>query len=68
MLFLSMSMASAIATASSKSGLICVPVSSACFTWASHGISEGLVRLSVGLETVDDLIADLKQALDALPA
>uniref|UniRef100_A0A182JKI4 cystathionine gamma-lyase n=1 Tax=Anopheles atroparvus TaxID=41427 RepID=A0A182JKI4_ANOAO len=28
------------------------------------GITDGLVRLSVGLEDVDDLIADLKQALD----
>jgi cystathionine gamma-lyase len=30
------------------------------------GISDGLVRLSVGLEDPDDLIADLRQALDAL--
>ena len=30
------------------------------------GISDGLVRLSVGLEDPDDLIADLKQALDGL--
>ncbi|WP_458790727.1 methionine gamma-lyase [Yoonia sp. MH D7] len=30
---------------------------------AEHGISEGLVRLSIGLEGVDDLIADLAQAL-----
>lgn len=28
------------------------------------GITDGLVRLSVGLEDVDDLIADLQQALD----
>lgn len=28
------------------------------------GISEGLVRLSVGLEDVSDIIADLRQALD----
>ena len=28
------------------------------------GISDGLVRLSVGLEDVEDLIADLDQALD----
>uniref|UniRef100_A0A182Q2Z1 cystathionine gamma-lyase n=1 Tax=Anopheles farauti TaxID=69004 RepID=A0A182Q2Z1_9DIPT len=28
------------------------------------GITDGLLRLSVGLEDVDDLIADLKQALD----
>ena len=30
-----------------------------------HGISEGLVRLSVGLEDVADLLADIAQALDA---
>lgn len=33
---------------------------------AAHGISEGLVRLSVGLETLDDLLADIGQALDSL--
>ncbi|WFA08610.1 methionine gamma-lyase [Tissierella sp. Yu-01] len=33
---------------------------------AEAGISEGLVRLSVGLEDSDDIIADLKQALDQL--
>lgn len=32
----------------------------------SHGISEGLIRLSAGLEDVDDLIADLRQALARL--
>ncbi|BDZ52008.1 O-acetylhomoserine (thiol)-lyase [Frondihabitans sucicola] len=32
----------------------------------SAGITDGLVRLSVGLEDADDLIADLEQALDAL--
>ncbi|MCA2011254.1 methionine gamma-lyase [Cereibacter sphaeroides] len=31
---------------------------------ARHGIAEGLVRLSVGLEEVEDLLADLGQALD----
>lgn len=31
------------------------------------GISEGLLRLSVGLETADDLIADLRSALDRVP-
>ena len=31
---------------------------------ARHGISDGLLRLSVGLETLDDLIADLVQALE----
>jgi methionine-gamma-lyase len=30
---------------------------------AEHGISEGLVRLSIGLEGVDDVLADLVQAL-----
>ncbi len=30
---------------------------------ASLGISDGLIRLSVGVEDVDDLIADLQQAL-----
>jgi cystathionine gamma-lyase len=30
---------------------------------ASLGISDGLIRLSVGVEAVDDLISDLKQAL-----
>jgi methionine-gamma-lyase len=29
-----------------------------------HLISEGLVRLSVGLEDLTDLVADLRQALD----
>jgi cystathionine beta-lyase/cystathionine gamma-synthase len=29
------------------------------------GVSAGLIRLSVGLEDSDDLIADLKAALDA---
>jgi len=29
------------------------------------GITDGLVRLSVGLENPDDIIADLEQALDA---
>ena len=31
----------------------------------SVGISEDLVRLSVGLEDIDDLIDDLEQALKA---
>ncbi len=31
---------------------------------ALHGISEGLVRLSVGLEDAEDLIDDLKQAFE----
>jgi cystathionine beta-lyase/cystathionine gamma-synthase len=32
---------------------------------AAAGITDGLVRLSVGLENPDDIIADLAQALDA---
>lgn len=31
---------------------------------AAHRISDGLIRLSVGLETADDIVADLIQALD----
>lgn len=30
---------------------------------AAHGISDGLVRLSIGLEDADDILADLDQAL-----
>ncbi len=30
---------------------------------AEHGISDGLIRMSVGLEEVEDIIADLDQAL-----
>ena len=33
---------------------------------AALGISDGLVRLSVGLEDTGDLLADLRQALDAV--
>jgi len=33
-----------------------------------HGISDGLVRLSVGLETLDDLLVDIEQALTGLQA
>ena len=29
-----------------------------------RGITDGLVRLSVGIEDVDDLLADLDQAMD----
>ncbi|TWT36328.1 Cystathionine beta-lyase [Posidoniimonas corsicana] len=32
---------------------------------AKHGITDGLIRLSVGLEDADDLQADLQQAMDA---
>ena len=31
---------------------------------AEHGISEGLVRISAGLEAIEDIIADLQQALE----
>ncbi len=30
----------------------------------AHGITDGLIRLSVGLEAFEDLEADLDQALD----
>lgn len=30
---------------------------------AEHGISEGLVRISVGLEDIDDILDDIRQAL-----
>lgn len=33
---------------------------------AALGITDGLLRLSVGIEATDDLIADLQQALDAI--
>ena len=31
---------------------------------AAHGITEGLVRLSIGLESVEDIEADIGEALD----
>ena len=31
------------------------------------GLTDGLVRLSVGVEDVDDLVADLDQALSVVP-
>ncbi len=33
---------------------------------AAAGISDGLIRMSVGLESANDLIADLQQAFDAI--
>ena len=33
---------------------------------AKIGITDGMVRLSVGIEDVDDLIADFDQALSAI--
>lgn len=35
---------------------------------ATAGVSEDLVRLSVGIEHIDDIIADIEQALDAATA
>src|SRR5690606_37676284 len=32
---------------------------------AKFGITDGLIRLSVGIETVEDIINDLKQAIEA---
>jgi len=32
-----------------------------------YGITDGLIRLSVGLEDINDLVADLGTALDSLP-
>jgi methionine-gamma-lyase len=33
---------------------------------AKHGISDGLLRLSIGLENVDDVLDDMEQALNAV--
>lgn len=33
---------------------------------AKEGIADGLIRLSLGIEDTDDLVEDLKQALDQL--
>ena len=33
----------------------------------AHGISDGLIRLSIGLEGIDDILADLTQSLSSLP-
>ena len=35
---------------------------------ASMGIGEGMIRVSVGLEHVDDVIGDFRQSLDRLPS
>jgi methionine-gamma-lyase len=34
---------------------------------AAHGIGDGLMRMSVGLETIEDILDDVAQALDLLP-
>jgi cystathionine gamma-synthase/methionine-gamma-lyase len=49
--------------------LICHPASTTHYSIARErlqeaGVTEATLRLSVGLEHVDDLIADLSQALD----
>ena len=31
-----------------------------------EGIADGLIRLSVGIEDTDDLVDDLRQALDSI--
>jgi O-acetylhomoserine (thiol)-lyase len=33
---------------------------------ATAGVSEDLIRISVGIENIDDIIADVKQAIDAV--
>lgn len=35
---------------------------------AAHGITDGLIRLSVGLEGIDDILADLDEALTPIQA
>ena len=35
---------------------------------ARYGISDGLVRISVGLEDLADIVADIQQALDSVSA
>ena len=33
---------------------------------AAHGIGDGLLRFSIGLENVDDILDDIQQALDGV--
>ena len=35
---------------------------------AMAGVSEDLVRISVGIENIEDIIADISQALDSVDA
>jgi cystathionine gamma-lyase len=35
--------------------------------WGGDAVPEGFIRMSAGLEHVDDLLADIAQALDSLP-
>ena len=49
--------------------LICHPASMTHFSVPKekreqYGISDGLIRMSVGIENIEDIITDLKQALD----
>jgi cystathionine gamma-lyase len=36
--------------------------------WGGDAVPEGFIRLSAGLEHIDDLLADIAQAIDALPS
>jgi len=36
--------------------------------WGGDAVPEGFIRMSAGLEHIDDLLADMAQALDGLPA
>ncbi|MGD8921738.1 MAG: PLP-dependent transferase, partial [Candidatus Zixiibacteriota bacterium] len=31
-----------------------------------HGVTDSLIRLSVGVENIDDLLSDLREAFDVL--
>jgi methionine-gamma-lyase len=31
-----------------------------------YGITDGLIRMSVGMENIEDLLADLRQALERI--
>ena len=49
--------------------LVCIPVYSSHINMkneelAHHGVTPGMIRISVGIEGVDDLIADFRQALN----
>jgi cystathionine beta-lyase/cystathionine gamma-synthase len=53
--------------------LVSIPVLTSHLTVAPEerrktGITEQLIRLSVGIENIDDLIADLEHALEAVRA
>jgi cystathionine gamma-synthase len=49
--------------------LVCIPVYSSHVNMtnrelAKHGVTPGMVRISVGVEEIGDLIADFEQALE----